>query len=793
MDPKTLELLEFHKIREMLAREADTEFGRRRALEAVPVSTTLAREEQKLGRELVEVLSRHASPSLAGASDVRAKVAAAAQGVVLHPTDLRRILDTVLVMESLSRWLEGVSDDYPGLSRLRAKIPAVPELRSRLYETVDVDGSIKDSASPALQKIRRALGDFRERMRKRAEELARRRDISQYLQEPIVYMRDGRYVLPVRQEHAAKIGGLVHDQSASGQTLFVEPPELLEMANQMKRLELEERDEIERILAEVSTMVGSAAEALHEGSRALSDFDFALAKARLAIRWRGCFPELSRERVLRLREAYHPLLTGTPVPMDISLSEDDIRTVVITGPNMGGKTVALKTCGLLTIMALSGFPCPCREDTVIGEITGVLADIGDEQSIEENLSTFSAHITNIIKILEEAGPGKLVLIDELGAGTDPQEGAALALAILKRLNASGALSVITSHFSELKIAAQETPGMRNASVEWDAVNMVPTYRLVIGRPGRSNAFLVARRLGMPEDILEEARANINERLLHLDDIIQDMEKSAQISREAARQADIEREKAARLRAEWEEKVSSLDASRKEILNQARREAAAMINRARLELEEAIKEFREREKRAKSDYADAVKRARERLNKARDEFGPEEEEGMPEGSPLTRADAVPGTEVAVRGFKEPGIVLGAVDEGGTVPVRVGALTMRVRLDELRHIRREGKSDARRKAGTGESRAPMSLEKAREVSYEIDLRGMTGEEAVAALDKYLDDALLAGLSQVRIIHGKGTGALRKAVSDFLRMDPRVAEWRLGETGEGGSGVTVAKIKT
>ena len=792
MDPKTLELLEFRKIQEMLAKEADTELGRRRAMEALPASTSLAREEQKLGRELLEVLAENASPGLSGATEIRPKVTAASQGVVLEPQDLRRILDTIMVMESLSRWLDRVSPDYPELTRLRNAIPSLPHLRSRLYETVDVDGEIKDSASPALQSIRRALRDSRDRLRKRAEELIRRKDIAHYLQEPIVSIRDGRYVLPVRQEHAAKIGGLVHDHSASGQTLFVEPPELLEMANQMKRLELKERDEIERILAEVSAMVGDAGELLEDGCRALSDFDFALAKARLAFRWKGSFPALSSERVLKLSEAYHPLLTGKPVPMDISLSQDEVRTVVITGPNMGGKTVALKTCGLLTAMALSGFPCPCREDTVIGEITGVLADIGDEQSIEENLSTFSAHISNVVRILDEAEPGKLVLIDELGAGTDPQEGAALALAVLKRLNDSGALSVITSHFSELKIAAQETPGMRNASVEWDAVNMVPTYRLVIGRPGRSNAFLVAKRLGMPEDVLEEARANMHESLVYLDDVIQDMEESAQKSREAAQAAEVDRQRAARLLSEWEEETRALEASRKDILNQARREAASMVNRARVELEKAIKEFREQAKRERSGYSKPVRLARERLRSIRDEFGPEEE-GEPEGAPVTPEEAVPGVEVAVKGFKEPGIVLEQPDDSGSVPVRVGSLTLRTKLEDLRHIIGDEKTPRREVAQAGESRSLMSLEKAREVSFEIDLRGMTGEEAAPALDKYLDDALLAGLTQVRIIHGKGTGALRKAVSDLLRADPRVAEWRLGETGEGGTGVTVARLKT
>jgi DNA mismatch repair protein MutS2 len=793
MDPKTLELLEFRKVQEMLAREADTVLGRGRALAALPTSSSLAKEEQRLGRELMEVLSRTASPGLTGATEIRPKVSAAAQGVVLQGLDLKRVLDTVTVMESLSRWLDRVSPGYPELTRVRNSLPQVPHLRSRLYETVDVDGEIKDSASPVLQSIRRSLRDFQERIRKRAEELIRRKDISQYLQESIVSIRDGRYVLPVRQEHASKIGGLVHDQSASGQTLFIEPPELLEMANQMRRLELKERDEIDRILVEISGMVGDSSDLLDSGSRALSDFDFALAKARLGFRWKGSFPTLASEPVLSLSEAWHPMLKGNPVPMDISLSPGETRTVVITGPNMGGKTVALKTCGLLTAMALAGFPCPCREKTVVGDFTDILCDIGDEQSIEEDLSTFSAHISNVVRILREAGPGKLVLMDELGAGTDPQEGAALALAVLKRLNDSGALSVITSHFSELKIAAQETPGIRNASVQWDAVNMLPTYRLVVGTPGRSYAFLVAKRLGLPEDVLEEARSNMHESLLYLDDVIADMEKSAQKSREEAEAARLDRQMAARLLAEWEEKSKALEASRKEILNQARREAASIVTRARVELEKAIKEFRDWEKRGRSDYSASVREARERLKAVRDELGPEEEVEL-EGSPVMPEEAVPGLPVMVTGFQESGVVLEPPNESGSLVVRLGSLTMRTSLDELRHAK-GGEKASRKDQGAAslEGRPQMPFAKAMEVSFEVDLRGMTVEEALQVLDKYLDDALLAGLSQVRIIHGKGTGALRKAVQEYLRSDSRIAGSRLGEAGEGGAGVTVAKIAT
>jgi len=785
MNRKTLECLEFRKIQDMLAREADSPLGRERALATSPGTVTAAREMQELGREMMSVLARTSAPSLAGVTDVSPKLRAASQGVTLSAEDLWRILGVLSASEVVRKWLEEVAAPHPGLSRVKERLPNLPSLRSRLAMTVDEGGVVKDSASPALANIRRQYRDHQERIRKRAEELVRRKDIAQYLQEPIVTMRGGRYVLPVKQENAYRIPGLVHDQSASGQTLFIEPQELLEMANNLRRLELMERDEIDRILAEVSGLVGASAGLIEGGVSALSDFDLALAKARLAFRWNGAFPQLTGERALRLHRAWHPLLKGNPVPMDISLEEDGIRTVVITGPNMGGKTVALKTCGLLTAMALSGLPCPCSERTVVGEIEDILCDIGDEQSIEENLSTFSAHISNVVKILEDSGPGKLILIDELGAGTDPQEGAALALAILKRLNASGALSVITSHFSELKIAAQQNPGMQNASVEWDAVNLRPTYRLVVGRPGRSNAFLVAKRLGLPEDVLEEARSNMREEMLHLEDVIQEMEEASQRSREALLAAERDRKAAEDLRKELEWKAAQAEATRKEILNQAKREASQIITRARVELEKAVKEFRDIDRKDRASYASSISKMRESIRAVRDEVQPEDD--VDPGVPLPREQAVAGAEVGVAGFAGRGTIIEGPDSDGSVVVRIGALSVRTSVDDLRSVKK-----AETKPQRAERRDSVAMEKAKEVSFEVDLRGMTGDEALEAVDKYLDDAMLASLSQVRIIHGKGTGALRKVITDYLRKDPRVAESRLGETGEGGAGVTVAKLK-
>lgn len=794
MDTKTLELLEFRKIQEILAKETMTPMGMEGAWNTLPVTPEMARERQRLGREISGVLEKMPSPTIPRMTDVRPRVLAATAGITLSAKDLKDILDVLKAFESLALWLGEIDGDYPELFRIRQRIPVLGSLKKRLEETVDDDAAIRDTASPKLFSIRRSYRDYQERIRRRAEEITRQKDFSQFLQEPIVTIRNGRYVIPVKQEYAARVQGIVHDQSASGQTLFVEPAEIVEMGNQLKRLELMERDEIERILADLSGEVGRASSQITEGLEALGEFDLGLAKARLLFRWKGSFPRITDDRAISMVKAWHPLLKGTPVPMDLSLSETGTRTVVITGPNMGGKTVALKTLGLLTAMALSGLPCPCHETTCVGKIDDILCDIGDEQSIEENLSTFSAHISNVVKIIDRAGPGKLVLIDELGAGTDPKEGAALAAAILNRIHRSGALCVVTSHYSEMKLLAQKTPGMVNASVEWDAVRMVPTFKLVVGRPGRSNAFLVARRLGLPHDVLDEARGNMQEDLVRLEDIIGEMEKAAQEAREEAERARRERLKAEELRKEYESRIANLEASRKEIISAAKREAQSIVARAKVEFETALKEIREKE-RISPDFSDTVFKIRERLRRAREEFL---EPTIPdEGRPLEKSEIVPGKIVEVLGFQEPGVVIESPGSGDEVLVRLGAVTLRTGIDQLREPVRTGRAAKEsRIGGIGESRRDSSLpiEKAKSISHEIDLRGMTREEAFQALDKYLDDAFLAALPEVRIIHGKGSGALRRAVMEYLETQKKyVTAYRLGEPSEGGTGVTIARLKS
>ncbi|MGI6627249.1 MAG: endonuclease MutS2 [Bacillota bacterium] len=788
MDHKTLLLLEYEKVQEILAGQAGTPMGRALARKTFPVDSSLARERQKVGKEIAQALLKATSPSVGEVPDVKTKISGAVQGIVLTAPDIRDILHVLTAFEAVSVWIAGLDTEFTNLHRVGDRLPQLPLLRRKLAETVDGQGEIKDTASTTLLSIRKSLREFQERLRKRAEEMTRQKSLSEYLQEPIVTIRNGRYVLPVRQEYASRIQGIVHDQSASGQTLFLEPSELVEMANQLKRLELMERDEIERILAEVSSLIAEVGQGLLEGLEALGEFDLGLAKARLLFRWNGCFPKLKDSFVLSLAKAWHPLLKGKPVPLNLSLDEAGTRTIVITGPNMGGKTVALKTCGLLVAMALAGMPCPCDPLTEIGNIEEILCDIGDEQSIEENLSTFSAHMTNVKNILSSAGRGKLVLIDELGAGTDPKEGAALARAILEKIHDSGALCVITSHYGDLKIMAQKTSGMANASMEWDSVNMLPTFRLVVGRPGRSNAFLVARRLGLDEDVLARARDSMQEDVVKLEDVIAEMEAASQEARNKADKASRECNLYEGLRIEYENKLASLETDRKKIINDARREAQSILVRARVEFEKALRDIKESRRRSTSEVDTAAMKIRNRLLETQGEMAFETEEEVA-GEPVGLEEIQPGVQVQVSGFTEPGTVLELQAPDNNVLVQIGAFKLRTEVSNLRSISHRPKA----KRALRNDILALPEEKARSVSHEVDLRGMTREEAFLALDKYLDDAFLASLPQIRIIHGKGTGALRKAVDEYLRSRGKyVAGYRMGEASEGGTGVTVAKLK-
>ncbi len=797
MNRKALDILDFPEIQKLLARETLTPMGRDLAMSTYPCTVGEARARQRSVLEIHKASARAPVPSISDAGDPRPVLEKLDAGAVLSSGDLALMLRAFSVMDSVQSWLCRLDvSEYPELFSIGKKIPPVKGIVGLLERTVTPEGEIKDSASDLLRKIRREIKRHLDAMRERLESLCRSPQLAPYLQEPVVSLRSGRYVLPVKQEYASRVPGVIHDQSGSGQTVFIEPLVIVEMWNELRKLELSERDEIERILREATTAI-RAVPGLKDAVAALGELDFAFARASLMDKWGGVLPELRDGHELVLRKARHPLLRGNPVPLDVVLEKagEAPRTLVITGPNMGGKTVALKTIGLLTALALSGFPVPATEGTVVGDFSDVLVDIGDEQSIQENLSTFSAHIKNIIAILKEAGPGKLVLIDELGAGTDPKEGAALGLAVLRRLHSSGALVVVSTHYSELKTLAYESPGMENASMEWDSVNMVPTYKLVVGRPGRSNGLDVALRVGLSPEIVREARDLMPRDLVRLEEMVREMEEK---NREVEKELFKLREEASRyekLRAEMETMLRTTERERKEILAAARREAEEIVRRARVETEKLVKEIRKASR--APDREGLIAAIREELDALRRGVDEEAAETSELGfAPMPTGEITPGTPVQVRGFTERGRVLEPPDEDGTALVQVGSLTVRVKSGDLAAILEPGEKGPTG-TKTGQPRPEVSLptvaaKKAVQVRSEIDLRGVRASEALELLDKYLDDAYLAGLKTARIIHGKGTGALRKAVVDFLQKHPHVREFRSGEVGEGGFGVTVVTLK-
>jgi DNA mismatch repair protein MutS2 len=662
---------------------------------------------------------------------------------------------------------------------------------------LDDQGNVVDHASPVLARVRADIRATGGRIRDKLDSLIRSPEASRYLQDPVVTLRGGRFVVPVKQEHKAAMPGIVHDQSASGLTLFVEPMAVVELNNVLASLQAKEREEIERILRELSGMVRVAHSEIEKTVEALGALDFAFAKGRLSLDMDAVEPGLNASAYLEIRRGRHPLLTGHVVPIDVELG-GRFHTLVVTGPNTGGKTVSLKTIGLFALMALAGLHLPAAQGTTFAVFRQVFADIGDEQSIEQSLSTFSSHMKHIVQILEKAGPESLVLLDELGAGTDPAEGASLGIAILEHLHSRGARTVATTHYSELKAFAYEREGVENASCEFDVATLRPTYRLVVGVPGGSCAFEVASRLGLPREVVELARERLGEDRARVEHMIAHMEQSRKQLEEDSERARGARQMMERLARERDEEVRRMRELRSEILRKARDEAAGVVARARQDVARIIEELREVAL-DRGSVDDAARRAREALKRVTEEIvaaDPKEPETVAGHlSPLTRpprpGEISVGTSVYVPKLGGSGRVLSVPRDGEDVEVQVGAMRLFVCLRDLVVVE-DGSSGAKERPAGGVFIAPVTREKAATISSELDLRGLTVEEAIAEVDKYLDDACLAGLVKARIIHGKGTGALRQAVRDFVRTHPHVRGFEPGGPADGGDGVTVVAIR-
>ena len=797
MERKYLETLEYPQILERLARHTSFSAGRELALALQPATDPAeVRRRQQETSEARALQDLKPDVGLGGARDVRPLVRRALVGAALLPQELLEVRETLVVGRTLKRWITRQASQFPLLAGRAQWIEECPDLVNEIGRCINDRAEVVDMASPALARIRQELVGARDRLLERLQRLLTG-ELAPYLQEAIITQRSGRYVVPIRAEAKGRVQGIVHDESASGATLFIEPLTTVELNNRWRELQIEEQHEVERILGSLSAQVAENGSWIERTVEVLAELDLAFAKGRYSYELRAAQPRLWEEgkapgepepkAPLTLLRARHPLLNPeTVVPIDVWLG-GDVRVLVVTGPNTGGKTVALKTVGLLALMHQAGLHVPADPDSILPVFSGVYADIGDEQSIEQNLSTFSSHMTTIIDVLRRAGPGSLVLLDELGAGTDPVEGSALAQAVIRTLLRRDVLAMATTHYSELKLFAYATPGVSNASVEFDVETLSPTFELTIGLPGRSNALAIAQRLGLPQEIIDEATALVAPESLQADALLAEIKAARAEAQEALARARASRDEAEALRERLARELAAIEETRRQVIEEARAQVQCELEGVRAELR-AISAGLATETLTQDWLRQAAERVRQ-LEKEALPAPPPAPPAMPSG-PLEVGDTV-----FVPSLGQTGELLSLA--GDEAEVQVGSFRLRTRAAglELRH-RAPSRSGSRTGPGS-EGVEASGLTRVSQVTpapaMELDLRGRRVEDALPELDKYIDSAYLAGLPFVRIIHGKGTGTLRQVVREALAQHPLVASYKAGEREEGGEGVTVAQLAT
>lgn len=785
MNDRALRVLEFYKIKEMLKGFTHTKAAKDVIEDLKPYSNLYeVKEHLQETREGLNLLIKKGSPPFEGVYDVREEIEKAGKGFTLLPGQLLKIANVMRAARRFKDYIDHKEEEegYKIIEDICEGITPLKNLEDAIYNAIIGEEEISDRASSTLYNIRRSLKDKNSSIRDKVNSLMR--SYSSYLQESLYTMRGDRYVLPVKAEHRGAVPGLVHDQSSSGATLFIEPMSLVDLNNEIKELMLKEKAEIERILKELSSKVSQSITYVKSNANIIWELDFIFAKAKFGSSINGICPHVNGEGFIDIVQGKHPLIDPkVVVPTDIYLGKE-FTSLVITGPNTGGKTVTLKTVGLLHIMAMSGLLIPARENSTVSFFNEIYADIGDEQSIEQSLSTFSSHMTNIVNIIGKADEKSLALFDELGAGTDPTEGAALAVSILEHLRKKKVKIVATTHYSELKGYALKTEGVENASVEFDVETLKPTYRLLIGIPGKSNAFQISKRLGLPEFIIDEAKNSIASESLKFEDLIQSLQEKTIRAAEDARKAEIIKEEVHKMKESYEEKLYNLNKVREKALIEAQKEGKRYIKEAKEEADNILKNIREIERMGYS--SDARQKLEDERKKLKDKLDRIESEGekleKEKGEKIKEVKL--GEEVFLPKLNQNVIILTKPDNRGEVQVQAGIMKINVKLEDLR-VSEKTKTEKK----TAKREARLNL---KSVATSIDLRGMDAEEAIYSTDKYLDEAYMAGLSEVSVIHGKGTGILRKAINDMLRSHPHVKSYRLGEYGEGGTGVTVVEIK-
>lgn len=793
MDNKSFRVLEFDKIIEALKTKASSSLGLNK-IEKLEPSSDFEEVKYRL-RETTEaqsILIKRGHINLGGIHDILDKVKRAEIGASLDPGSLLMVADTLKAARVLSNSLSGDGEEedfnYPIIQSLATSLYIHREIEDAIYNAIVSEIEIADSASSTLRDIRRKIVQKNQSIRSKLNTIISSATYQKYLQDSIISMRGDRFVVPVKAEYRSVVAGIVHDQSSSGATLFIEPMSIVEMNNELRKLKLDEQEEIERILAELSKMIGEIAREIISNQEILEKIDFIFAKGKLSLEMKGIDPKLNKDKSFVIKNGRHPLLDPKKVVANTIYLGDEFHTLVITGPNTGGKTVTIKTVGLFALMTQSGLHIPADFGSSMCVYDNIFADIGDEQSIEQSLSTFSSHMTRIVSILDKVTEDSLVIFDELGAGTDPVEGAALAIAILEDVRMAGAKCIATTHYSELKNYALTKKGVENAAVEFDVETLSPTYRLLIGVPGKSNAFEISKKLGLSEFVINRAKEFINTENIELEDLLQNVEKNRIKAEEDRAEAEKLKTEIQMIRDAEAEKLEKLTNQKEKMMERARSEAFSITRQAKEEVDEIIKRLRELEQ----------ERASKEKNRQIEQLRKELTDSMGSLQPTVKSMIVPkvaskeiknlkaGEDVKVITLNQEGTVVSADDKKKEAVVQIGIMKMTLPYKSLQRIKNQQQATVTKK-----TRSVIKAKSGR-VKGEVDLRGMNLEEATLELEKYLDDATVAGLEQVTVIHGVGTGVLKSGLQDVLKKNKHVKKKRPGGYGEGGVGVTIVTLK-
>lgn len=791
MNEKALKTLEYYKIIDMLEAFATSSIGKNKCRQLRPLDNLT--EIETMQQETADALSRiyqKGSLSFSGVKDVRGSLKRLEVGSTLGIGELlaiRSLLENASRAKAYSR-RETENEHTDSLDNMFELIEPLSPLATEIGRCILSEDEISDDASTGLRQVRRSMKLTNDKIHTQLSSFVSGNSRT-YLQDAVVTMRNGRYCIPVKAEYKSQVPGMIHDQSSTGSTIFVEPMTIVRLNNEMRELEIQEQKEIEMILSNLSQLAAENLDAIFDDVKLLSELDFIFARAQLAKFQNATEPRFNRDRIIDIKKARHPLIDKHKVvPIDIRIGET-FDLLIVTGPNTGGKTVSLKTVGLLTLMGQSGLHIPAFDNSRLSVFREVYADIGDEQSIEQSLSTFSSHMTNVVRFMETADSDSLVLFDELGAGTDPTEGAALAIAILSTLHERGIRAMATTHYSELKVYALSTPGVENASCEFDVETLRPTYRLLIGVPGKSNAFAISQKLGLPLSIIERAKEQISQEDETFEDVLSNLEESRKTIESEREELASYKEEIKTLKEQLEEKQDKLDQRKERIIAEANEEAHRILREAKDYADQTMRIFNKAGKDSMS--AKELEKHRSDLRKKMDKAGKKVALKTPQKqkSTLRPQDLSLGDSVKVMSLNVKGTVSSKPDSKGMLFVQMGILRSKVHISDLQLIDEPViTGPALSRTGAGK----IKMNKSASVRTEINLLGKTVDEAVSELDKYLDDAYLAHLSSVRIVHGKGTGALRKGVHNYLKRLKYVQDFHLAEFGEGDAGVTIVEFK-